>query len=71
MKESERKISAKKYSGKTDIKLGKRQMKRTRKKRMEEGSAKNVANERIKGREGRVTETIRRMREKGKEREDK
>lgn len=46
-------------------------MKRTRKKRMEEGSAKNVANERIKGREGRVTETIRRMREKGKEREDK
>lgn len=46
-------------------------MKRTRKKRMEEGSAKNDANERIKGREGRVTETIRRMREKGKEREDK
>lgn len=46
-------------------------MRRTRKKRMGEGLAKNVANEQIKGREGRVTETIRRTRERGKERKDK
>lgn len=46
-------------------------MKRMRKKRMGEGLAKNVANERIKGREGRVTETIRRTRERGNKREDK
>ncbi len=46
-------------------------MKRMRKKRMEEGLAKNIANKRIKGREGRVTETIRRTRERGNKREDK
>lgn len=52
-------------------KKGEKQMKRMRKKRMGKGLAKNVANERIKGREGRVTETIRRTRERGNKRVDK
>lgn len=52
-------------------KKGEKKMKRMRKKRMGEGLAKYVAKERIKGREGRVTGTIWRTRERGNKREDK